>query len=48
MQFFILQQESYSQVINLAGRQRMLSQRLAKQALIYSFNTSDHSRNSLR
>ncbi|WP_412471579.1 ATP-binding protein [Halobacteriovorax sp. RT-1-4] len=40
MQFFILQQESYSQVINLAGRQRMLSQRLAKQSLIYSFNTS--------
>ncbi|MFG1485273.1 ATP-binding protein [Halobacteriovorax sp. RZ-1] len=48
MQFFILQQESYSQVINLAGRQRMLSQRLAKQALIYSFNTSDHTRSSLR
>ncbi|WP_412462803.1 ATP-binding protein [Halobacteriovorax sp. RT-2-6] len=40
MQFLILQQESYSQVINLAGRQRMLSQRLAKQSLIYSFNTS--------
>ncbi|MFG1482065.1 ATP-binding protein [Halobacteriovorax sp. HFRX-2_2] len=48
MQFFILQQESYSQVINLAGRQRMLSQRLAKQALIYSFNTGDHIRSSLR
>ncbi|MFG1492017.1 ATP-binding protein [Halobacteriovorax sp. ZH4_bin.1] len=39
MQFFILKQESYSQVINLAGRQRMLSQRLAKQTLLYRYDS---------
>lgn len=36
VQYFILQQESYSEIINLAGRQRMLSQRLAKESLLYS------------
>ncbi|MEH0860999.1 ATP-binding protein [Halobacteriovorax sp. DPLXC-1] len=38
VQYFILQQESYSEIINLAGRQRMLSQRLAKQSLLYSLS----------
>lgn len=36
VQYFILQQESYSEIINLAGRQRMLSQRLAKESLLYA------------
>jgi signal transduction histidine kinase len=36
VQYFIVDQKDYSRVINLAGRQRMLSQKIAKDALLLS------------
>ena len=41
IQVFLFNQESKSHVINLAGRQRMLSQRIAKSALLLYFSSED-------
>lgn len=41
IQVYIYEQQSKSHVINLAGKQRMLSQRIAKSALLLYFSSED-------